>query len=123
MIEGLFQPIHLVLILAIIMIVFGAGKLPEMGGAVGRGIREFRKEVHDATDADFDPVQASSVGTASTNQTTQTAAFCTTCGERLPKDARFCPGCGATTATEVTPAAALPVEVESTVVQQESPTA
>ncbi|MEZ4524143.1 MAG: twin-arginine translocase TatA/TatE family subunit [Thermomicrobiales bacterium] len=35
-------PPELLLILAIIVIIFGAGKLPEAGGALGRGIREFR---------------------------------------------------------------------------------
>lgn len=33
---------ELVLILLIVIIIFGAGKLPEIGGALGRGIREFR---------------------------------------------------------------------------------
>jgi len=31
------------LILAIILIVFGVGKLPQVGGAIGKGLREFRK--------------------------------------------------------------------------------
>jgi TatA/E family protein of Tat protein translocase len=34
---GLFQPMHLLLILAVVLIVFGAGKLPELGGALGKG--------------------------------------------------------------------------------------
>ncbi|MBI4199821.1 MAG: twin-arginine translocase TatA/TatE family subunit [Chloroflexi bacterium] len=33
---------ELIIILAIILIIFGAGKLPEIGGAIGRGIRSFR---------------------------------------------------------------------------------
>ena len=36
-------PIELVLILSIIVIIFGVGRLPEVGGAIGRSIREFRK--------------------------------------------------------------------------------
>ena len=31
------------LVLLIVMFVFGVGKLPEVGGAIGKGIREFRK--------------------------------------------------------------------------------
>jgi sec-independent protein translocase protein TatA len=31
------------IILAIVLIIFGAGKLPQIGGAVGKSIREFRK--------------------------------------------------------------------------------
>ena len=34
--------IYLVIILVIILIVFGVGRLPEVGGALGRGIRNFR---------------------------------------------------------------------------------
>lgn len=38
---------ELVLILLIVVIIFGAGKLPEIGGALGRGIKEFRTATHD----------------------------------------------------------------------------
>ena len=34
---------EIVLILAIILIVFGVGKLPQVGGAIGKGIRSFKK--------------------------------------------------------------------------------
>lgn len=37
-------PLELVLILVIVAMLFGVGKLPEVFGAVGKGIREFRKE-------------------------------------------------------------------------------
>ncbi|MFQ5460650.1 MAG: twin-arginine translocase TatA/TatE family subunit [Anaerolineae bacterium] len=36
-------PGELVVLLVIVMIFFGVGRLPEVGGAVGKGIREFRK--------------------------------------------------------------------------------
>ena len=36
-------PMELVLILTLVMIIFGVGRLPEIGGAIGKGIREFRK--------------------------------------------------------------------------------
>ncbi len=36
-------PWEIGLILAIIMIVFGVGKLPQVGGALGKGLRAFRK--------------------------------------------------------------------------------
>lgn len=35
---------ELIIILVIIMIVFGAGKLPQIGAAFGKSIKEFRKE-------------------------------------------------------------------------------
>lgn len=36
-------PVELILILVIVTMLFGVGKLPEVFGAVGRGIREFRR--------------------------------------------------------------------------------
>ncbi|HKA10488.1 MAG TPA: twin-arginine translocase TatA/TatE family subunit, partial [Candidatus Dormibacteraeota bacterium] len=44
------HPGYLLILLAIVLIIFGPGKLPELGGALGRGIREFRKVSSDITD-------------------------------------------------------------------------
>ncbi len=38
-----FGPWEIGLILVVILIVFGVGKLPQVGGAMGKGLREFRK--------------------------------------------------------------------------------
>jgi sec-independent protein translocase protein TatA len=43
--EGLFQPIHLVFIFIIVLIIFGPGKLPELGKGLGKGIREFKESL------------------------------------------------------------------------------
>jgi len=40
---GLFQPMHLLVILVIALVIFGPGKLPELGSSIGKGIKEFRK--------------------------------------------------------------------------------
>jgi sec-independent protein translocase protein TatA len=37
------SPWELILVLVIVLIIFGPGKLPDIGAAVGRGIREFRR--------------------------------------------------------------------------------
>jgi sec-independent protein translocase protein TatA len=42
-----FGPVELILILVIVTMLFGVGKLPEVFGAVGRGIKEFRKNSAD----------------------------------------------------------------------------
>ena len=42
MFEGLFQPMHLLLILGIALLVFGPKKLPELGKGIGEGIRGFK---------------------------------------------------------------------------------
>ncbi len=44
---GALQPMHLILILAIVVIVFGPSKLPELGSSLGKGIREFRRGSED----------------------------------------------------------------------------
>ena len=36
-------PLEIGLIVLVILIVFGAGKLPQVGGAIGKGLRSFRK--------------------------------------------------------------------------------
>lgn len=45
-----FHPLWLVVLLVIVLIIFGPGKLPELGGAIGRGIREFNKTRNDLTE-------------------------------------------------------------------------
>lgn len=44
-------PLELIIILAIALLIVGPGKLPELGSAFGRTIREFRKASSDITDA------------------------------------------------------------------------
>ena len=40
-------PTELIILLIIVLIIFGAGKLPEIGSGIGRGIRNFRKATHE----------------------------------------------------------------------------
>ncbi|HVM91216.1 MAG TPA: twin-arginine translocase TatA/TatE family subunit [Terriglobales bacterium] len=41
--EGLFQPMHLLLILAIALLLFGPKRLPEIGKGIGDGIRALKE--------------------------------------------------------------------------------
>lgn len=43
-------PWEIALILAIILIIFGVGKLPQVGSALGKGLRAFRKEQQGESD-------------------------------------------------------------------------
>jgi sec-independent protein translocase protein TatA len=45
MIEGLFQPMHLLVIVGIALLIFGPKKLPELGKGLGDGIRGFKAAV------------------------------------------------------------------------------
>jgi sec-independent protein translocase protein TatA len=40
--EGLFQPLHLILIIAIILLIFGTSKFASLGKGMGEGIRNFK---------------------------------------------------------------------------------
>jgi sec-independent protein translocase protein TatA len=40
--EGLFQPLHLVIIVAIILLIFGTSKFSALGKGMGEGIRNFK---------------------------------------------------------------------------------
>ena len=47
MLEGLFQPLHLVVIFFIALLVFGPKKLPELGKGLGEGIRALKEGMKD----------------------------------------------------------------------------
>jgi sec-independent protein translocase protein TatA len=46
---------ELIVILVIVLIIFGAGKLPEIGSAIGKGIKNFKKSVHGSDEDDTTP--------------------------------------------------------------------
>ena len=50
MFEGLFAPMHLIIILGIVLIIFGPGKLPEIGAGLAKGIKSFKSGMKDLKD-------------------------------------------------------------------------
>ena len=52
MIEGLLQPLHLIVIFGIALLVFGPKKLPELGKGLGEGIRGFKGAMAQAAEKD-----------------------------------------------------------------------
>ena len=95
MFEGLFEPTHLILILAIILIVFGAGKLPEVGSGLGKSITEFRRGVREITD---DPPVAErptvATPTIAAPPVAESTSTCASCGSPIVDGDRFCAKCG-----------------------------
>lgn len=76
---GALQPLHLVVILVIVLVIFGAGRLSDVGSALGKGVKDFRSNVADKDKAVASP----------------STGFCASCGARLPEGgARFCSQCG-----------------------------
>ena len=105
---GPFGPWELALILLIVVLIFGVGRLPEVGGAVGKGIREFRKATNNddedkpssttnsaAGDSAASPMNgASGAATGTTAASASDRAFCTECGASNARGAKFCAECG-----------------------------
>jgi len=54
MLGGIGMP-ELIIILVIVLIIFGAGKLPQIGEGLGKGIRNFRKSTKDQEEIDVTP--------------------------------------------------------------------
>lgn len=48
---------ELLIILVIILIIFGVGKLPEIGSALGKGIKNFKKSVSEQNDTTNPPAK------------------------------------------------------------------
>jgi sec-independent protein translocase protein TatA len=47
MVEGLFQPMHLLVLLGLALLLFGPKKIPELGKSLGEGIRGFKSSMKD----------------------------------------------------------------------------
>ena len=91
---GALQPAHLIVILVIVLLIFGPGKLSELGKAAGEGLRELKK----ATGGEDKPVEALPTASVTPINAVPTAAMrtCTTCRGAVPATDRFCGHCGAT---------------------------
>jgi sec-independent protein translocase protein TatA len=123
---GALQPAHLIVILVIVLLIFGPGKLPELGRAMGDGLRELKKATG-GDDKDKDTATAtatlpapsvpathvgpaSAVGSASPvgsatavapigTAPTMASRACPSCRGAVPVGDKFCGNCGATVET------------------------
>ncbi|MEW5763376.1 MAG: twin-arginine translocase TatA/TatE family subunit [Acidobacteriota bacterium] len=81
---GTLGPTELIVILLILVLIFGATKLPQLGSALGKTIRGFKNEMKEGLGENGKDVQPSS------------DRFCGKCGAPVEDaQARFCPKCGA----------------------------
>ncbi len=55
MFNGLFQPMHLILILVIALIIFGPGRLGDIGAQLGKSIKNFKKAMQEIDKPDPEP--------------------------------------------------------------------
>ena len=86
MFEGLFQPMHLLVIFGIALLVFGPKKLPELGKGIGEGIRGFKAAMK------TDEEKPASITTTVAND--QIVNQGVNCGFRVPKSCSYlCSDC------------------------------
>lgn len=86
---------ELIIIAFIVILIFGVGRLPEVGGAVGKGIREFRKATKEGVADDDTTMSSSAFGSdAPAASAGSEAVFCSECGSRNVRGAKFCASCG-----------------------------
>ncbi len=90
---------ELLIVLAIIVVVFGAGRLSEVGSALGKSIRDFRRtasepEQQEAT-ADSSAASAAGVSTAEPASVATAEPRCPACSAVSPARSAFCGQCGA----------------------------
>jgi len=65
---------ELVLILVIVLIIFGAGKLPQLGEGLGKAIKGFKKSVHEADAIEAEAQAQAQMSAAAPGQPTQIPA-------------------------------------------------
>jgi sec-independent protein translocase protein TatA len=68
---GSFGWMELLLILIIVLIIFGAGKIPQLGEGLGKAIKGFKKSVNEADALDVTPTQEQTAQTQQIPQTEQ----------------------------------------------------
>jgi sec-independent protein translocase protein TatA len=111
-------PMELVIILLVLVMLFGATRLADLGGSLGKGIKEFKKSVKD--DDEDEPVTASTTAsgapstsvppvttsappvTPSNGVETVSAVKCPSCGTLNPVGSKHCNQCGASLVAPVT---------------------
>jgi sec-independent protein translocase protein TatA len=81
---------ELIIIAFIVVLIFGVGRLPEVGGALGKGIREFRK----STREDDEPAASDEMDASASAPAPGADVFCPDCGSRNSRGAKFCTECG-----------------------------
>ena len=63
---------HWVIVLLIVILLFGAKKIPELAKGLGRGIKDFKAEMEDAKKGDVEQVEAKKEETVTTVKTEET---------------------------------------------------
>ena len=89
-------PWELVVVLLIVVVIFGAGRLSDVGGAVGKSIREFRKATTDdpSAHAATAPPPAAPLTSPTVTPSAVVENKCPSCATVNPTGQVFCGQCG-----------------------------
>ena len=93
-------PLELVIILLVLVMIFGASRLADLGGSLGKGIRQFKKEVQD-DEKDEDLLTQSADRPVTSNGDAISAVRCPSCGTLNAVGSKHCSNCGAAIAATV----------------------
>ena len=85
------QPTHLIIILVVALLIFGPSRLPEIGKALGKTIKEFQSGIKEASEGFSNEVQKSAEALKEEPPKPQ----CKSCGKPIQPGMKFCPECGA----------------------------
>jgi len=92
---GPIGPFEAIIILLVVVLIFGVSKVGDLGGALGKSVREFRKAAKE-DDGDKSRISSSSEAKAGPE-----GRSCDNCGEQLNSETKFCAKCGAPTQATV----------------------
>jgi len=97
-------PMELVIILLVLVMLFGATRLADLGGSLGKGIKEFRKAVKEEEEDPAKPSASSADAHPAANGNSAeivSAVKCPSCGSLNPVGSRHCNQCGTAIAAPV----------------------
>lgn len=80
---GPIGPFEAIIILLVVVLIFGVSRVGDLGGALGKSVREFRK----AAKEDDDKAQV--------DEAKPEGIHCDSCGAQLNVESKFCAKCGA----------------------------
>jgi sec-independent protein translocase protein TatA len=78
-------PVEIALALAVVLLLFGGTRIAEVGGSLGKGIREFRKAIRDDPEEPPEP---------EATQAAEQPLRCPSCCAANDASARYCSDCG-----------------------------